>query len=210
MSINTLNRFTVLEDMESDNEDIQTPNKKTLRKKSKFNYKKKINTDPLLSNKGLVLDKKTKNIKNVTGVTNLTNLTNPPDPTKSKPKANSNQKKPKQNQIKLTRSIRDNKYYSGLSFTKDGILDEFNNLPNSIDEAIRLKKNLTLKQITSIMNLNGLWGEMFNVIHDNIQKKIAKHQIKITHHSRVFYVSLYNWYDLKNIQEIILNMLGPL
>jgi hypothetical protein len=102
----------------------------------------------------------------------------------------------------------DSKIYSGLKFSSTGVLDEFSGLPDSIDEAIRLKRNLTLKQITSIvqydgLRLNGLCGEMFNVIHDRIQLKVRRHRIKITHQGRVFLVSLYNWYDLKKIEKMI-------
>ena len=100
------------------------------------------------------------------------------------------------------------KIYSGLKFSSTGILDEFTGLPESIDEAIRLKRNLTLKQITRIaeydnMKLYGLYGEMFNVIHDHIQLKVWKHRIKITHQGRVFLVSLYNWFHLKQIEQMI-------
>lgn len=97
--------------------------------------------------------------------------------------------------------------YSKLLFDSNGALDELNGLPLTIEQAVHKKQNLTLKQITSIMGLNGLWGEMYNVIHDKIQLEVKRHQIKITHHSRVFYVSLYNWYDLKKIEQIIESML---
>ena len=102
----------------------------------------------------------------------------------------------------------DSKIYSGLKFSSNGILDEFSGLPDSIEEAMRLRRNLTLKQITSIvkydgMNLFGLTGEIFNVIHDRIQLKVKRHRIKINHQDRVFWVSLYNWYDLKKIEKMI-------
>ncbi len=102
----------------------------------------------------------------------------------------------------------ESKIYSGLKFSANGVLDEFSGLPDSIDDAKRLRRNLTLKQITSIvkydgMSLFGLTGDMFNVIHDRIQLKVRRHRIKITHQHRVFWVSLYNWYDLKKIEIMI-------
>jgi hypothetical protein len=98
--------------------------------------------------------------------------------------------------------------HTGLVFSSSGVLKEFDELPESICEAVRSRRNLTLKQITSIvdydgMRLNGLYGEMFNVIHDRIQLKVKRHHIKITHQGRVFSVSLYNWYDLKQIEKMI-------
>lgn len=100
------------------------------------------------------------------------------------------------------------KIYSGLKFLPGGVLDEFTGLPKTIGEAIRLKRNLTLKQIISIveydeLKLFGLYGEMFNVIHDRIQLKVKRRKIKITHQGRVFLVSLYNWFDLKQIEKMI-------
>lgn len=86
-------------------------------------------------------------------------------------------------------------------------MDEFKNLPRTIDDAVRERRNLTLKQITTILDLNGLMGEMFNIIHDNLQKKVRRYQIKIPHHSRIFYVSLYKWTDLHEIEQMIDNML---
>ena len=88
------------------------------------------------------------------------------------------------------------------------VLDELSVLPDSIIKAMELRKNLTLKQITSIvkydgMNLHGLCGEMFNVIHDRIQKHVRRRHVKITHQGRVFSVSLYNWYDLNRIEKMI-------
>lgn len=123
-----------------------------------------------------------------------------------------NIKKFKNDQLKMEKFLKLNdlrsKIYSGLKFDTNGILDEYSDLPMSIDDAYNSKRNLTLKQIVIIMNLHGLWGEMYNVIHDHIQKKIRRHQIKITHQSRVFYVSLYNWYDMKKIESMINSMLG--
>jgi hypothetical protein len=100
------------------------------------------------------------------------------------------------------------KIYSGLKFLPGGVLDEFTGLPETIGEAIRLKRNLTLKQIISIveydgLKLFGLYGEMFNVIHDRIQLKVRRRKVKITHQGRFFSVSLYNWYDLKQIEKMI-------
>ena len=103
------------------------------------------------------------------------------------------------------------KGFIGLEFNPDGSLNEFGNIPGSIDLAVKLKRNLTLKQITSIMehdgmSLNGLCGEMFNVIHDRIQLKVRRHFIKINHKHRTFCVSLYNWYDLQKIEKMIVEM----
>lgn len=94
------------------------------------------------------------------------------------------------------------KTYMGLEI-KNGVLQEYSNLPKSIDEAIRMKRNLTLKQIAILMDLNGLWGEMYNIIHDHIQKKVYRHLIKIKYQNRIFCVSLYNWFDLKKIEQMI-------
>lgn len=124
---------------------------------------------------------------------------------KNKSNKSTNQKS---NDFKSKNDFR-SKLYSGLKINKDGVLDELSDLPGSINEAYKKRKNLTLKQITTIMNLNGLWGEMYNVIHDHIQKKVRRHQIKITHNSRVFYVSLYNWYDLRKIEKMIEDLIFP-
>jgi len=97
--------------------------------------------------------------------------------------------------------------YSNLLFDSNGVLDEVNGLPSTLNQAMKKKQNLTLKQITSIMNLHGLWGEMFNIIHDRIQLDVRRYKVKVTHQSRVFYVSLYYWYDLKKIKRIIESML---
>ena len=103
------------------------------------------------------------------------------------------------------------KGFRGLKFNPDGSLDESKELPGTIAEAIERKQNLTLKQITSIMEhdgmcLNGLCGEMFNVIHDRIQLKVRRHFIKINYKHRTFCVSLYNWYDLHKIEKMIVDM----
>ena len=87
------------------------------------------------------------------------------------------------------------------------VYDEYSNLPSSIKDAFKIKRNLTLKQILMIMNLNGLIGEMFNIIHDRIQQKIRRRQIKINYQGRNFHVSMYNWYDLNKIEIMIDSML---
>jgi hypothetical protein len=88
------------------------------------------------------------------------------------------------------------------------VYDEYLNLPKTILEAFNNKKNLTLKQIIIIMNLNGLSGEMLNIIHDNLQfkKKIKKYRIKIDFSSKPLYVSMYSWYNLLKIENYILEM----
>lgn len=100
------------------------------------------------------------------------------------------------------------KIYHGLKISPNGILDESSDLPKSIDEAIGMKRNMTLKQIITIIHyddlyLYGLWGEMLNIIHDRIQLKVKKHRIKIIYGRKLFLVSLYNWYDLKKIEHMI-------
>ena len=89
----------------------------------------------------------------------------------------------------------------------EGVYDEYANLPNTIQEAYDAKRDLTLKQITMIMGLHGLFGETFNVIHDNIQKKVYKRVVKIKYSSRYFLVSFYNWYNLPLIENMIWKML---
>lgn len=106
----------------------------------------------------------------------------------------------------------DSKIYAGLNLLSNGVLDEFTGLPNTIEEAIKLKKNLTLKQISLIINydgmsLYGLCGEMFNVIHDRIQQTVNKYRIKIKQNGKNLYVSLYKWKDLKLIEKLIENII---
>ena len=91
----------------------------------------------------------------------------------------------------------------------NGLYDEYSNLPSSIQEAQKLKRNLTLKQIIIIMNLNGLMGEMYNVIHDRLQTQFRHYRTKIIYESRTVNVSLYNWYDLIKIEKMIDIMLCP-
>lgn len=86
--------------------------------------------------------------------------------------------------------------------------NEYVNIPTSIYEAYNLKVNLTLKQIIIIMDLNGLYGEMYNIIHDKLHSEVKRHKIKIYHYNYVLHVSLYNWYDLIKIEKIIENMLS--
>lgn len=102
----------------------------------------------------------------------------------------------------------DSPIYYGLNFSSDGILDELTGLPDTITKAVELKRNLTLKQITTIvkydnMNMHGLCGEMFNIIHDRIQRNVKRYYIKIYHEGRIFSVSLYYWYDLFQIEKMI-------
>ena len=81
--------------------------------------------------------------------------------------------------------------------------NEMDNLPQDITEAINKKQNLTLKQILVLMNLHGIPGLVFNVIHDNLQTQVKRKHLKIFHDSRIFYVSQYNWYDLNRIEMMI-------
>lgn len=131
----------------------------------------------------------------------------------SKPKVNSIKTHIKKDKIPIS-NVDDHvininsKIYHGLKISPNGILDESSDLPKSIDEAIRMKRNMTLKQIISIVHydniyLYGLWGEMLNIIHDRIQLKVKKHRIKIVYGKKLFLVSLYNWYDLKKIEFMI-------
>ena len=85
--------------------------------------------------------------------------------------------------------------------------NEIDNLPKDFTEAIKKKQNLTLKQILVLMNLHGIPGLVLNMIHDNLQTQIKRKHLKIFHNSRIFYVSQYNWYDLKKIEIIINQML---
>lgn len=85
--------------------------------------------------------------------------------------------------------------------------NEIDDLPCSIIEAVELKKNLTLKQILVLMNLQGIPGFVLNTIHDKLQKNFRRKQVKIFHVSRIFYVSQYNWYDLVQIETMINEML---
>lgn len=92
------------------------------------------------------------------------------------------------------------------------VLDEIKNLPKNLDEAIIKKQNLTLKQIIILMNLHALAFiglDVLNIIHDNLQfrEKIKKFTIKIFHGKKIFFVSLYKWYDLKKIVGLIEKML---
>jgi hypothetical protein len=93
-----------------------------------------------------------------------------------------------------------------IKLNEFGVYDEYANLPNTLQEAYDMKQDLTLKQIAMIMGLNWLQGEMFNVIHDNLQKSVRKRVIKITYEKRAFLVSLYNWYNLLLIENMILKM----
>jgi hypothetical protein len=81
--------------------------------------------------------------------------------------------------------------------------NEMDDLPNSIVEAIKKKQNLTLKQILILMNLHAIPSLVLNIIHDKIQTQVRRKQVKIFHDSRIFYVSQYNWYDLKQIEMMI-------
>lgn len=90
---------------------------------------------------------------------------------------------------------------------KQCVQNEMDDLPNSIVEAINKKQNLTLKQILVLMNLHAIPGLVLNMIHDNLQTQIRRKHVKIFHDSRIFYVSQYNWYDLKQIEILINGML---
>ena len=89
---------------------------------------------------------------------------------------------------------------------RDKIFDEMCNLPSSLQAAYDSKQNLTLKQILVLMNLHAMPGMVVNVIHDKIQLQVKKMMIKISHDGRVFHVSYYHWYDLKDIEIMIDNM----
>jgi hypothetical protein len=91
--------------------------------------------------------------------------------------------------------------------TSKPIYDEMDNLPKDFVDAIDKKQNLTLRQILVLMNLHAMPGLVLNSIHDNLQLKVKKRQVKITHDSRIFYVSYYNWADLLQIEKMIDTML---
>lgn len=83
------------------------------------------------------------------------------------------------------------------------VYDEIGKLPSSLDVAVKMRQNLTLKQILVLMNLYAIPGMVVNSIHDHIQRQVHKTVIKISHDGRVFYVSQYHWYDLKKIEAMI-------
>ena len=85
----------------------------------------------------------------------------------------------------------------------NNIYDEMYNLPSSLNKAVKMRQNLTLKQILVLMNLHAMPGMVVNSIHDNIQRQVHKTVVKISHNGRVFYVSQYHWYDLKHIEKMI-------
>jgi hypothetical protein len=103
-----------------------------------------------------------------------------------------------------------NKSKKNIKFNKKiskPIYNEIDNLPQDFADAINKKQNLTLKQILILMNLHAIPGLVLNTIHDKLQLKVKRSQIKILHDSRIFYVSYYNWYDLDQIEKIIDTML---
>lgn len=104
---------------------------------------------------------------------------------------------------------RNNKHKRRLIKVKKNhnVYHEIDNLPKDFTEAIEKKQNLTLKQILVLMNLHGIPGFLLNMIHDNIQTQVKRKHLKIFHNSKSFYVSHYNWYDLKQIEMIINKML---
>ncbi len=85
--------------------------------------------------------------------------------------------------------------------------NEMDDLPRDFADAIEKKQNLTLKQILVLMELQAIPGLVLNTIHDKLQLKVKRSPIKISHDSRVFYVSYYNWYDLDLIEKMIDSML---
>lgn len=96
--------------------------------------------------------------------------------------------------------------YPKNKYQKVQVYDEMGNLPSSLDDAIRTRQDLTLKQILVLMNLHAIPGMAVNIIHDKIQQRVRKMLIKISHNGRVFYVSQYHWYDLKKIEKLIDDM----
>ena len=179
-----VNIYSLLEDNESsdsDNEKKINYSKKKIKKEIKINNSKKNKLEDNLLNKNIENNSKKNKLED-----NLLNENI-------------------ENNYKLNKYKK--KYIPINELNKIGIIDEYNNLPLSINEAIVNKKSLTLKQITSIMGFNGLFGEMFNIIHDNLQKTIYRHRIKIIHHDRIIHVSYYSWKNLLKIEHIILNML---
>lgn len=93
--------------------------------------------------------------------------------------------------------------YPKNKYQKVQVYNEMDNLPSSLDDAIRTRQNLTIKQILVLMNLHAMPGIAVNPIHDKIQQRVHKMLIKIAHDGRVFYVSQYHWYDLKKIVKLI-------
>ena len=103
--------------------------------------------------------------------------------------------------------IKDNKKTLIKDNKKIGIYNEIENLPKNITDAIKKKQNLTLKQILILMSLHAIPGMVLNMIHDNLQTQVRRKYLRIFHDSRIFYVSQYNWYDLKKIENMINTML---
>ena len=102
------------------------------------------------------------------------------------------------------------KYYDLKNNFNIKIYNENVNLPIDIDAAINKKQNLTLKQILVLMKLQGIPWMVLNNIHDYLQKKIKRRRINITHGSRTFDVSYYNWYNLKQIEIMINSLMTPI
>ena len=86
------------------------------------------------------------------------------------------------------------------------VYDEMGNLPSSLDMAVKMRQNLTLKQILVLLNLSAIPGMVVNSIHDYVQRQVHKMAIKISRDGPVFYVSQYHWYDLKKIEVMIDDM----
>lgn len=89
------------------------------------------------------------------------------------------------------------------------IYNEMDNLPSSLDEAVKLRQNLTLKQILVLMNLHATPGNAVNVIHDKVQERVYKTRVRIFHDGREFLVSMYYHDDLKKIESLIESMFEP-
>lgn len=108
----------------------------------------------------------------------------------------------------IKEKIIDDSYNKSDKNQNKQIYNELENLPKSLKDAYDLKKDLTLKQILIITELNGLPTEVYNTIHDRIQETLYKKHIKIKHDGRVFHVSFYHWYNLLKIEKIIDKMMN--
>jgi len=125
---------------------------------------------------------------------------------RKRPNGRNNPKLPKTiSHVTKSSKSKSNPNYS-KSFKFKSPYNEMDDLPQDMEEAISKRQNLTLKQILVLMCLHSIPGIALNVIHDRLQLEVKRKQIKINYDSRVFYVSQYNWYDLKRIEMMIDSM----
>ncbi len=125
----------------------------------------------------------------------------------SKPNKTLKKRKQFRGKNKVYKYNNSDKHYKPNQKVFNPVYNEMDDLPLNFADAIEKKQNLTLKQILVLMELQAIPGLVLNTIHDKLQLKVKRRQIKISHDSRVFYVSCYNWYDLGIIEKMIDSML---